>query len=639
MTSPLRPSGSENRASGNIGSAPDESPPADGFHSAMRRWLDNPETMIETARTAADSIEQDLERDFGSEAMRIYPLLSPDSLAAALVDVSGRVVAASPVFVAEKAERYIDATVVSQVLRTGQTCVAPVAIESSDGGLDPVIFAYGAAVQAASWILPPEIRDRVELASGHVVVLATITSLRATPLKAACETFGLTGLQTRVAMATIRCGTIKQAAAQLGISYDTARETLSEAMRRVGVDRLPALVANLASLAFGVLPGGYAADLLEDIWGLSRRQAALAGLIAEGLSRDAAAQRLGVSRATAKKELDRIYDCLGVSSAAALARAVIEAQALSCTTAATRGQVALEHDHAEPLRMMPRADGTRIAWSDYGPASGKPVLVVHSSMTSRPVSRALVAALQAAGGRPIAIDRPGFGMSDPFPGMESGRHDPFAVAARDVLSLCRKLRIASLDVVARGGAQHVLALADAAPDLIDRVVLVNPDPHTEEHGRRWGPLGAVKEAYFRNPRLVAIMVRMISAHLTPERVARMMERSFSGSPPDLDAIRDPQIRADYYRAVRMFATGRVAGYVNEQIAMATATHPAPRPEHSRWTILIGEHDSLHDPAEVHAYWQEILPRAEFVEVKAAGRLLAMTEADFVAHTLTGIPVR
>lgn len=613
--------------------------PAAGFHSAMRHWLDNPETMIETARTAADSIEQDLERDFGSEAMRTYPLLSPDSLAAALVDVSGNVVAASPVFAAEKAERYIDTAVVSQVLRTGQTCVAPVAIESADGGLDPVIFAYGAAIQAASWILPPEIRDRARRASGHVVVLATITSLRATPLKAACETFGLTGLQTRVAMATIRSGTIKQAAALLGISYDTARETLSEAMRRVGVDRLPALVANLASLAFGVLPEGYAVDLLKDIWGLSRRQAALAALIAEGLSRDAAAQRLGVSRATAKKELDRIYDCLGVSSAAALARAVIEAHALSCTTAATHGEVALEHDHAEPLRMMPRADGTRIAWSDYGPASGKPVLVVHSSMTSRPVSRALVAALQAAGGRPIAIDRPGFGMSDPFPGMEPGRHDPFAIAARDVLSLCRKLKIASLDVVARGGAQHVLALADAAPDLIDRVVLVNPDPHTEEHGRRWGPLGAVKEAYFRNPRLVAMMVRLISTHLTPERVARMMERSFAGSPPDLDAIHDPQVRADYYRAVRMFATGRVAGYVNEQIAMATATRPAPRPGHSRWTVLIGEYDTLHDPADVHAYWQEILPSAEFVEVKGAGRLLAMTEADLVARTLTSIPAR
>ncbi|HWU96106.1 MAG TPA: hypothetical protein VN029_10945, partial [Sphingomonas sp.] len=358
--------------------------PTNGFHGALRGWLETPETMIAAVRREAGTIERDLESSFGPEEMRVYPLLSPDSLAAALVNASGEVVAASPLFAAEGAAAHIDSAIVSQVLRTGRTRVEPVAVEAGDGQLDPAIFAYGTASEAASWILPPDIRERPELAGGHVVVLATITSLRATPLKAACESFGLTGLQTRVAMATIRAGTIKQAAAQLGISYDTARESLSEAMRRAGVDRLPALVASLASLAFGVLPQGTGVPLLEDIWGLSQRQVALAGLIAEGLPRDAAARRLGMSTAAAKKELDRIYAGLGVSSAAALARMVVEAQALSCTTAATRGCVALAHDHAEPLRMMPRADGSRVAWSDYGPASGKPVLVVHSSMTSRP---------------------------------------------------------------------------------------------------------------------------------------------------------------------------------------------------------------------------------------------------------------
>ncbi len=606
-----------------------------GFHRAMHGWLDDPAAMIETVRTASDRIERELAESFSPQDMRHYPLLSPDSLAAALLDADGKIVAASPVFVAEKAGRYVDAGLVGKVLRTGRTCVAPVAVEAGDGGVDPVIFAYGAAAQATSWILPTDIAKRAQATSGHVVVLATITSSRATPLKAACDTFGLSGLQTRVAMATIRTGAIKSAAAQLGISYDTARETLSEAMRRVGVDRLPALVASLASLAFGVLPGRRSGDLLEDIWGLSPRQAALASLIAEGLSRDVAAQRLGISRATAKKELDRIYGSLGVSSAAALARAVIEAQALSCTVAATHGQVAMPHDHAEPLRMMPRSDGSRIAWSDYGPASGKPVLVVHSSMTSRPVSKALVAALQAIGRRPIAIDRPGFGMSDPVPGRAPGAHDPFATAAEDVVLLCRKLKIGSIDVVARGGAQLVLALADAAPGLIDRVVLVNPDPHTEEQGRRWGPLGAVKEAYYRNPRLVARMVHLLASHLTPARLVRIMERSFVGSPPDLEAIRDPQIRHDYYRAVRMFATGRVAGYVNEQVAMATASHPAPRSDCADWTVLIGEHDSLHDPADVRAYWQAVLPQARFVEVPGAGRMLTMTHPTLVAGTLAG----
>ncbi|MBB4841294.1 pimeloyl-ACP methyl ester carboxylesterase/DNA-binding NarL/FixJ family response regulator [Sphingomonas kyeonggiensis] len=611
----------------------DAAPSASRFHDALRDWIETPEAMMEAVRSGSAIIERTLEADFGAEEMRVYPLLRPDSLAAALVDASGEVVIASTVFAAEGAASHIDLEIVSQVLRTGRGHVAPVAVEAPDGQFDPAIFAYGTTAEAASWVLPREIRARLDLVGDHVVVLATITSLRATPLKAACETFGLTGLQTRVAIATICCGTIKQAAAQLGISYDTARESLSEAMRRAGVERLPALVTSLASLAFGVLPQSPGVPLLEDIWGLSSRQAALAGLIAEGLPREVAARRLGMSAAAAKKELDRIYAGLGVSSAAALARTVVEAQALSCTTAATRGHVALSHDHAEPLRMLPREDGSRIAWSDYGPASGRPVLVVHSSMTSRPVSRGLVEALQAEGCRPIAIDRPGFGMSDPIAGTEPGRHDPFAAAVPDVLRVCRKLGIAKMDVVARGGAQHVLALADAAPGLLDRVVLVNPDPHTEEMGRRAGPLGAVKEAYFRNPRLVAMMARLISTHLTRERLLRMMERSFAGSPPDQKALRDPQVVTDYYRAVRMFAAGRVAGYVNEQIAMATAARPSPREDTHRWSVIIGEHDTLHDPADVRAYWRAVLPDARFVHAEGAGRLLALAEPSRVARAL------
>ena len=89
----------------------------------------------------------------------------------------------------------------------------------------------------------------------------------------------------------------------------------------------------------------------------------------------------------------------------------------------------------------------------------------------------------------------------------------------------------------------------------------------------------------------------------------------------------------------MFATGRVAGYVNEQIAFATGVRPAPHPEYRRWSILIGEHDTLHDPADVHAYWSAVLPNARFHEVKGAGRLLAMTHSGLTARVLSDIPAR
>jgi hypothetical protein len=89
----------------------------------------------------------------------------------------------------------------------------------------------------------------------------------------------------------------------------------------------------------------------------------------------------------------------------------------------------------------------------------------------------------------------------------------------------------------------------------------------------------------------------------------------------------------------MFATGRVTGYVNEQIAMATATRPPPRSGCDRWTVVIGEHDTLHDPGDVRAYWQGVLPGATFVDAEGAGRLLALSEPQRVARILSGIAPR
>ena len=68
------------------------------------------------------------------------------------------------------------------------------------------------------------------------------------------------------------------------------------------------------------------------------------------------------------------------------------------------------------LRSLPVRSASfagRIALSDFGPASGVPTLLFHSAVTGSLLDRGLVRALQAAGMRPIAVDCPGFGNSDP----------------------------------------------------------------------------------------------------------------------------------------------------------------------------------------------------------------------------------
>jgi pimeloyl-ACP methyl ester carboxylesterase len=83
----------------------------------------------------------------------------------------------------------------------------------------------------------------------------------------------------------------------------------------------------------------------------------------------------------------------------------------------------------------------------------------------------------------------------------------------------------------------------------------------------------------------------------------------------------------------------VAGYVNEQIALASPAPPVPRAADGRWAVVIGEHDTLHDPGDVRAYWRKALPGAGFVEAEGAGRLLALADPERVARILAGIAPR
>ena len=600
-----------------------------GLPPFLQAVLENAEAVLATAQATPEVLDGLIEAD--AAQAQFLPLFDPQSIAAAVLDARGAVRIASRLFVEEGGARYVDPGLAERALKSGRPVVVPVAVESGVGS-ESVIFVYApAAVAFPLWHLPPELA--VEAPAGKVVVLTTLAA-RAEPIERACAAFGLTGLQTRTVQAVVRAGTIKAAAATLGLSHVTAREALSEVYRRTGTRRLPELVGLLSGLAFGLLPSkSDYAPLLVDVWGLTPKQASITLLVASGASREEAARALGLSVAVVRKDLEQIFAALRVGSASELARTVSTMSALAALLAATRGRLGFTDPRAEPLRLLPRADGSRIAWSDYGPAGGRPVLIVHSSMTSRLAPSGLVTALQAAGFRVLAVDRPGFGMSDPVAGLRAGEHDPFDAAAKDLVTLLEALKLSTIDIVARGGAQAVLAMAQRAPQRIGRVVLVNPDPPAAADDRRHGPLGAFKEAYQRRPELIGTFARLIGGSLTRERLHRMVQQSMRGSPPDEAAVADPRFAEDYWRSVRMFATGRIEGYVNEQVAMARGARSEPLPGLTRWSVLIGDYDTMHDPDRVERYWRDVLPDSRFQRVAAAGRFLAMTHPQEVVQAL------
>lgn len=570
-----------------------------------------------------------LERRDGGD----IPLFDPAAIAGALYAADLSLVRQTPGFAALNGAVGADQDRIDRARAGASPAVAPGLVATDGRSRSTALFVYAPVSAAAGWRLPPELAAAAVAHPGGVLVLIGAVPASA-PLAAACAAFGLSGLQTRVVVETILHGGVRAAAAAAGVSYHTAREAVAEAQRRCHASRLPALVSTLVSASFGLLPRDEPSEVLQDLWGLSPRQAALTALIAEGASRAGAARALGVGEAVARKELERVHLILDAPTAVVLGRKLSEARALRWLTAATGGDLGFMDPVMEPLRFVHRADGRRIAVSDYGPASARAVLVAHSTTTCRHVARRLLRGLHGAGYRPIAIDRPGFGLTDEVSGTRPGHHDPFASAAEDAIRVFDALRIDRLDVVARGAAQYVTAIERLAPGRVRRAVLVNPDPPMSESGAGLGSAKVTKAIFHRNPDFVRRIAPLFTRNANFEQVVAKLTRGARGSPPDEAAVADPELVRDYFRALRPFATGRHAGWINETTAFLQPDSEPPLPGLTDWRILIGAHDFLHDPPTVAAWWGRRLPDTPSRLIPDAGRYLALSQPELVVGALT-----
>lgn len=493
----------------------------------------------------------------------------------------------------------------------------------------PIIGMWAPWDEAQEWNLPSSVRTLATSNAVEVVVLFVSGAL--SQIEDVATAFGLPPFQSRVVGSVITTGNVKDAAKLLGISYATAREAVAAAARRTGSANTPALIRKVVAAAFGIFPGGPSNSVVfADTLSITERQARIALHIAQGYSRDATARALGTSPAVVNKELQALFPTLGVSTATELSRLITEMQALHLFARATDNAPGFSDPAIEPSRYSARPAGGVIAWSDYGPASGQPVLVVHSNWCCRPVPLPFVKALQERGWRPLAIDRPGFGATDLG---SSRREDPFSQAIDDALQVMDELRLARVPIVAHCGAQFVHAFAARAPERVGGVVLVCPTPQATADGKRHGPVGGFKEAFLRSPRLVEVFFRVISSQMSYRRVEQMMRWITRGSPVDEAMCNDPQFIRDRFRALRPFACGGYLGGILEEMVISHGGWdflPIPSDD---WIVLQGADDYHNHTDEVTGYWRKLLPQARFEVVEGAGRFMTSSHPALVLQRL------
>jgi pimeloyl-ACP methyl ester carboxylesterase len=118
-------------------------------------------------------------------------------------------------------------------------------------------------------------------------------------------------------------------------------------------------------------------------------------------------------------------------------------------------------------RQITLPDGRTLGFAFYGASQGKPIFYFHGFPSSRIEARFAHDLGLAHGARIIAVDRPGYGLSDFLPGRTMPDWP------RDVLQLADALKIDRFCVMAvSGGGPYALACAHAIPDRITAVGIV-----------------------------------------------------------------------------------------------------------------------------------------------------------------------
>jgi pimeloyl-ACP methyl ester carboxylesterase len=277
--------------------------------------------------------------------------------------------------------------------------------------------------------------------------------------------------------------------------------------------------------------------------------------------------------------------------------------------------------------ILTMADGRDVAIDSVGPEDGRPVVFLHSAPGSR-VLDPDPAATAAAGVRLITIDRPGYGLSSPWP---TDVVPTVAAIAAEVVAVLELLGVERAAMIGwSGGGRVAAAVAAHRPELLTRLVVVAtpaPDDQVpwvpEEHREMSAAMRREPDA------AVATMTGALSAMVTDPADVSLVSAGPADDAVLEDADRRAALEAMMRESFRDGVHGLAVDIVSDQVAPwgfevgdvsvpLTAFYgdadPIVSTEHGRWyadTVADGELRVVAGAGHlvVMTAWREILAAA------------------------------
>ena len=250
-------------------------------------------------------------------------------------------------------------------------------------------------------------------------------------------------------------------------------------------------------------------------------------------------------------------------------------------------------------------DGRKLAYAEWGPADGRPVLAFHGTPGSRlwsPDDFDPGMTTTECGVRLITVDRPGYGASDPLPGRT------LLGWANDVEQLLDELSIDRCPMVGvSGGGPHAMACAVRLPQRVARLGLVSsPSPVFHVPGV-WDGLGQewrdVLERAERDRFAILDEARARYGWLVTDPES-------AGNPanwPEVDRwlAEDPETRHALVSFVREAGRQGVDGLVWDELALTLPWGFTPGEVRVESWLWHGDRDSIVDRVEFDILCREI----------------------------------
>lgn len=494
-------------------------------------------------------------------------------------------------------------------------------VETDDKG---VICLFAVAGQEAfKWggLLGLPSRDAGEHRAQAVALVAFAPSRSGEAVSIAARAYGFSPLEGRLVEALLDAPSLEAAADKVGVRRGTAKDALEGAMRKAGAATAAQLIGRMMELS----RTGSAADASSDAQlaaalGLSPTEARAARALAAGLSAKAVAQALGLSDQTVATYRRTIFAKTGVNRARDLGRLLAEVEGLKQLAGAS--EVVLDGAEEGRLRLLVDARGRRVAFIDYGPGSGPLVVLTHGSTTGRTVPPPLLQAWRASGRRVVALQRPGFGLSQPAIG------DYRETASADLLLLLDTLGAATAQMISRGSLSALEFLA-RHPDRFSRIVLVNPQPPRATTSAVKGPLDFATRLLLERPALIDPFARMLSRQNRSDLIAGLLRRAASEVEADRRVIDDPALLHHLVRDAQGLIGLGMAGFAAENRLLAGGWRPPAAVTGERVVVVQG--GGLKNTPLPQAW--PTLTRARFVVVPDAGWWVQFSHPEVLVRLL------